>query len=110
MLWTIFWVIVSFFSIIGLMEFIMCIIESISMRTNRSLSKVSLVVEMSGEDENVEFLLSSLCVMAERIAFKDLMTHVVVCDRGISRTTYDRIQKYIEENPNIYFIEKDEQL
>lgn len=110
MLWTIFWVVVSFFSIIGLMEFIMCIIESIAMRTNRSLCKISLVAEMSGEDANVEFLLNSLCVMAERIAFKNLVTHVIIRDRGISETTYDRIVKYMEENPNISLIEKDEQL
>lgn len=108
MLWTIFLVVISFFAIIGLMEFIMCILETVAMRTNRSLEDVSLTVDLRGREDNIEFLLNSLCVMAERIAFKNLTTHVVVRDKGIEQDTYERIRAYMEENPNISLIEKEE--
>ena len=108
MLWTIFLVVISFFAIIGLMEFIMCILETVAMRTNRSLEDVSLTVDLRGREDNIEFLLNSLCVMAERIAFKNLTTHVVVRDKGIEQDTYERIRAYMEENPNLSLIEKEE--
>ena len=55
MLWTIFMVLTSFFAIIGIMEFIMCIIETISMRTNRSVTAIRLVADLQGEEKNPEF-------------------------------------------------------
>ncbi len=110
MLWTIFWVLISFFAIIGVMEFMMCVIELISMRTTRTVKDISLVVRLRGEEKNVEFLLSSLCVMAERIAFKNLTTKVVIYDEGIAEHTYQRICSFAEENPTISLIENKKEM
>ena len=108
MLWTIFLVVISFFAIIGLMEFIMCILETVAMRATDSLEDVSITVDLRGREEHIEFLLNSLSVMAERIAFKNLTTRIVIRDRGIDEDTYRRICSYAEENPLISLIEKDE--
>lgn len=108
MLWTIFLVVISFFAIIGLMEFVMCILETIAMRTNRSLADISITVDLKGKDDHIEFLLNSLSVMAERIAFKNLTTHIVVRDKGIDQDTYERIKEYMQENTLISLIEKED--
>ncbi len=108
MLWTIVLVVISFFAIIGLMEFIMCILESVAMRTIRSLESVNLTVKIRGREENIEFLLNSLCIMAERIAFKNLTTGVQIFDEGMDEDTYRCVKKYMEENPTISLIEKDQ--
>ncbi|MBQ6947366.1 MAG: hypothetical protein IJN42_04885 [Clostridia bacterium] len=107
MLWTICLVVISFFAIIGLMEFIMCVLETVAMRSTNSLEDVSITVDLRGKEENIEFLLNSLSVMAERIAFKNLTTRIVVRDYGIDEDTYQKIKHYAEGNPIISLIEKD---
>ena len=46
--------------------------------------------------------------MAERIAFKNLTTHIVVRDKGIDQDTYERIKEYMQENTLISLIEKED--
>ncbi len=110
MLWTLFFVLVSFFAIIGLMEFVACIIEIISTRSTKSLQEIRIVADIKGYEPHVEFVLGSLGIMAERIAFKNVRTKICVRNLGTEETTYQRIKDYVEENSDIYLIEKDEQL
>ena len=107
MIWTILFVLFSFFAIIGLMEFVMCIMETVSMRTTRSIEDIRIVVDIKGCEPHIEFLLSTLSIMADRIAFKDITTKVCIRNLGTDQTTYQRLKEYIEENPNIKLIEKD---
>ena len=110
MLWTVLFVVVSFFAIIGVMEFVMCIMEMIATRTTKSLRAIRMVVDVEGNEPNVEFVLSSLKVMAERIAFRNATTQVCVRNVGVDEVTYQRILDYTEENSDIYLIEKDEKI
>lgn len=108
MLWTVFFVLASFFAIIGLMEFVMCIMEIISTRSTKSLTDIQIVANIQGYEKNVEFVLGSLCVMAQRITFKNATTKVMVCAKEADKSTYQRIKEYVEENSGIYLIENDE--
>lgn len=110
MWWTLLFVLISFFAIIGLMEFVMCIMETVSMRSTRSLQAIRIVADIKGCEPHIEFVLSSLGIMAERIAFKDVTTQVCVRNLGTDQTTYERIKEYAQENPNIYLIEKTEDM
>lgn len=110
MLWTIFFVLASFFAIIGLMEFVACIIEIIATRSTKSLQEIRIVADIKGYEPHVEFVLGSLGIIADRIGFKNVMTKVCIRDLGTEETTYQRIKEYIEENSNIYLIENDEQM
>lgn len=107
MLWTIFFVMVSFFAIIGVMEFSACIIEMISTHTTKSVREIRVVADMEGNEPHLEFVLGSLVILADRIAFKNVETKVCIRDKGLDRETYQRILDYIEENSNIYLIEND---
>ncbi len=110
MLWTVFFVLASFFAIIGLMEFVMCMIEIISTRSTRSLKEIRIVADIEGHEKNVEFVLGSLCIMAERITFKNAVTKVLIHADNADVATYQRIKDYVEENSGIYLIENDEQM
>ena len=110
MLWTVFFVLASFFAIIGLMEFVMCIIEIVSTRSTKSLTDIRIVADIQGYEKNVEFVLGSLCVMAERITFKNATTKVLIRAANADKPTYQRIKDYVEENSGIYLIENDEEM
>ena len=110
MLWTVLFVLVSFFSIIGVMEFVMCIMEMIATRTTKSLKSLKIVADIEGNEPNVEFVLSSLKIMADRIAFRNVTTQVCVCDAGVDEITYQRLVDYINENSDIYLIEKEKKI
>lgn len=110
MLVTLLFVLMSFFAIIGLMEFILCIMETVAMHNTDSLEDVRIEVDMAGNEPHVDFLLSSLTVMAGRIAFRNLTTKVYIRDKGIDLSTYQKIAEYCNENSTVYLIEKDEQV
>ena len=107
MLWTVFFLLVSFFAIVGVIEFVVCIMETISTRTTKSLKELTIVADIDGTEPHVEFVLSSLRIMADRIAFKNVTTQVCIRDLGVDEDTYQRILDYIEENSGIYLIEKE---
>jgi len=109
-LWTIFFVMLSFFAIIGVMEFSACIIEMISTRTTKTVKEIRIVADMEGKEPHLEFVLGSLGILADRIAFKNVDTKVCVRDKGLDPETYQRIEDYIEENSNIYLIENDDNI
>ena len=107
MLWTILLVLVSFFSIIGLMEFVMCVMETISMRSTHSMTDIRIEIDLSGSEPHVDFLLNSLTVMAQQISFKNLTTFVCIHDCGMDEDTYQKVKAYCAENSTVYLIENE---
>lgn len=101
-------VVLSFFAIIGIMEFVLCIFESIAMYGNRSVCGIRIVADMRGREKNVEFLLDSLKLLSERIVFRNLTTEVHIRDCGVDTETLEQIKRYINENQNISLIENEE--
>ncbi len=94
-------IILSFFSVIGVIECILSLLETVSTSRYRHIGGVALTVELSGEIENITFLLNTLLLQAERICYKNVRTRVVIRDCGLSETTYAEITAFCRENDNI---------
>ena len=109
MLWIVLLVVVSFFSVIGVMEFLMCILEFTATRRVKSVRNIHIRADLSGNEPHVEFLLGTLMLMAERISFKDPTT-VCIQDAGMDAETLGRVREYVKENPNVILIEKEEDI
>ena len=106
MVWMILLIAVSFFSVIGIMEFLMCVLEFFAMRRTKSVKDIRIEATIEGMEPHVEFLLGSLSLKAERIFFRDLTTKVCVRDGGMDAETLERVREYVKENPAVYLIEK----
>lgn len=107
MLWTILWIILSFFALIGVIEFILCIMETISMYSTKSLKSVSLTVHMTGHEPHVAFLLDSLQIMAQRIMFNRTVTKVCVIDAGMDETSRVQVEEYVKRHGDVVFVENE---
>ncbi len=97
-------IIVSFFAVLGLLEIVISMLENYSV-ANYNVSDVSLTVSLSGDIDNVTFLLNTLLLQAERINYKNSVTKVVIKDCGIFPNTYSVIEEFCATNKNI-FVEK----
>ena len=103
MLWVIFWVLVSFFAVVGLMETLLFLLEIIALRRISSIRKVSLRVELSGNAENTEYILNTLLLMLTRVDIGDEEATLEISDGGISDRMRADILEYCEKNPWVRF-------
>ena len=103
MLWVIFWVLVSFFAVVGLMETLLFLLEIIALRRISSIRKVSLRVELSGNAENTEYILNTLLLMLNRVDIGDEEATLEISDGGISDRMRVDIMEYCEKNPWVQF-------
>jgi uncharacterized membrane protein len=94
-------IILSFFAVIGFIECIFSLLETVSTSRYKKIKDIALVVELSGAVENVTFLLNTLLLQAERISYRDAATRVVIRDCGLDEDTYSQIHSFCEENDNI---------
>ena len=94
-------VVISFFAVVGIVETILCVLESFALIGQTQPSEVQLRVALSGEIDNVNFLLSTLLLQADRINFKNCVTKVVVVDYGLENSTYLKIKDFCDLNTNI---------
>ena len=94
-------IILSFFAVIGFIECILSLLETVSTSRYKKIKDIALVVELSGSVENVTFLLNTLLLQAERISYRDVATRVVIRDCGLDGDTYSQIHSFCEENDNI---------
>ena len=86
-------IIVSFFAVLGLLEIVISMLENYSV-SNYNVSDVSLTVSLSGEIDNVTFLLNTLLLQAEKINYKNGPTRIVIKDCGIYPDTYNAIKEF----------------
>lgn len=103
MLWVIFWVAVSFFAIVGLMEILLFLLEVLALRRISSIQKVSLRVELKGEDENAEYILNMLSLMLNRVEIGEQEATLEILDGGVSDQMRSEILVYCEKNPWVQF-------
>lgn len=94
-------IILSFFAVIGFIECILSMLETVSTLRYGKIKDISLVVELSGRIDDITFLLNTLLLQAERISYRDIQTHVVIRDCGLDECTYSEIYSFCEENDNI---------
>lgn len=92
--------ILSFFAVIGFTECVLSFLETIS--TSR-YSKLGLTItaHLSGNVENVTFLLNTLLLQADRLNYKNDVTRVVIKDDGLDESTYSEVYTFCLENDNI---------
>ena len=101
MLKTIVLIMISFFAVLGLLEIFVGILEGLSV-SKYFVDDVNLSVSLSGEIRDVEFLLNTLLLQAEKINYKNNATKVIIKDCGLCDSTYKAVYDFCCENKNIY--------
>ena len=94
-------IIISFFAVIGFLECILTMLETISTLKYKNFNAQYLTAELEGNVPNVNFLLGTLLLQAERISYKNVLPSVVIKDVGLDENTYSQIRDYCLENDNI---------
>lgn len=94
-------IIISFLSVVGLFECVATLLESIATSKYTQVTGVELKVGLKGCVPNIEFLLGSLMLQAERIYYKNSPTKVVINDCGLDDNTYIQICDFCVANDNI---------
>ncbi len=97
------WVILSFFAVIGVLECLLGVLELLSLRRVRSVKRAVFRVELSGDEPNVEYLLNTLCIKAERLNIGSIEPMLEITDGGLSPEAYRAIEAYCEKNPWVLF-------
>lgn len=105
MIKTIFIIVISFFAVIGIMDCIMTLLETVSTIKYKMIKNITLTVELEGKIPDVSFLLGTLRLQAQRIQYNNSETKLVIKDNGLSEDTYSEIFAFCLENDNI-FVEK----
>ena len=103
MLWVIFWVLVSFFAVIGLMETMLFFLEIFALRRISSIRNASLRVELAGEAENTEYILNTLSLLLNRVEVGEQEATLDIIDGGMSDQMRADILQYCEKNPWVRF-------
>lgn len=101
MLKTILLIIVSFFAVIGFLECLVVMLETVSFCKYDNISKISIVAKLKGNVPDAPFLLNTLLIQADKIRYKNVDTVVVIKDDGLDDATYSQIYEFCLENDNI---------
>ncbi len=107
MLKTVFLILLSFFAVIGIIECILCLIETIANSKFKSVKQLKLTATISGSENNVNFLLNTLSLYAQRINFKHIQTNVIIDAQLADDATKLAVEKYCLQNSNIVLESKD---
>ena len=100
MLWTIVFIILTFFAVLGVLECVLTVIETLSTARYRPLDVV-LTVSLEDSVDNVQFLLNTLLLQANRISYRGRPARVVIVDAGMDEQTFSQVHTFCEENENI---------
>ena len=101
MLKSILLILMSFFAVVGFLECIIVMLETVSSCKFTQISDICLQVELKGTIDNVKFLLDTLTLQAERISYNSIVTRVVIKNAGLDENTYAQIYAFCLENDNI---------
>lgn len=105
MLLHMFWVFVCFFAVIGLLECLLGLLDLFAFRRLTAAKSAVLRVELKGEVVNVEYLLNTLCLKAEKADLGAVETGLEIIDGGLAPETRQQILAYCEKNPWVIFTE-----
>ncbi len=108
MLFHTFWVVASLFAIIGVLECVLELLDWFSFRRFHVAESAVLKVTLKGEVANVEYLLNTLCLKAEKADMGDIETGLEIVDGGLTAETAAHIRAYCEKNPWVIFTEPTE--
>jgi hypothetical protein len=105
MLWMLFWVVVSMFAVLVLLETIVVLIELMALRKVRSVRNATFRVELSGHEPNMEYLINTLCLMAERMDLGPVEVSLEIIDQGLDENARRALLEYCQKNPWVRFTE-----
>lgn len=108
MLFHLFWVLLSFFAVIGILECLLELLDWFSFRRVQVVEKVTLTVTLKGEIKQVDYLLNTLCLKCEKADVGLAETGLVLVDGGLTPQTREQVQAYCEKNPWVVFTESTE--
>ena len=103
MLWVVFWVVVSFFAVVGLMETMLFFLETFALRRISSIRKATLRVDLSDDVGNAEYILNTLSLLMNRIDIGEEEITLEISGFGISEEMRLEILQYCEKNPWVRF-------
>ena len=103
MLWHAFWVLVSFFAVIGLLQCVLGIMEFLSLWRVRSVQKIALQISLAGDEVNAEYLLNTLSLKAGRLDIGTREAVLEIVDEGLSEQARRDVLEYCEKNPWVVF-------
>ena len=98
---TIFLIILSFFAVIGFIDTVLTFIDTFSYLKYDCIKSVSLNVKLTGNIDNVPFLLNSFIISSRKISLKDNITSVVINADETDADTYNEIREFCLENNDI---------
>ena len=103
MIWYIFWVVTSFFAVIGVLQCILSAVELWTLRRNHSVMRAVFRLELEGEEPYVEYLLNTLTVMTGKLAVGEVEAELELVDRGLSPKARCEVEEYCNKNPWVLF-------
>lgn len=98
---TVLWIIVSFFAVVGFIDTVVTFVDSLSFLKYNCIKSATLNVKLSGEIDNIPFLLNSLILTARKINFKDNVTTVSIDADETEPHTYNEIREFCLENNDV---------
>lgn len=101
MLKTLFLIILSYFAVIGIIEFVLTILETFSVSKYSQLTDITVTATLSGPVKNVAFLLNTLLLQTQRLTYKNATPKLVVKTQNTDEDTYSQIFDFCLENDNI---------
>ncbi len=105
MLWVLFWVLVSMFAVLGLLESLVFLLELVALRKNSSVQAAFFRVVLAGEEGQMEYLLNTLSLMAGRLDVGTVEAQLEIVDGGLSENARRKVLEYCEKNPWVRFTE-----
>ena len=106
MFWHFVWVITSFFAVIGLLFCVLSVFEFFSYHRMRSVRRITLRVELQGEEKNAEYLINSLSLLCGKVDYGQRETRLELVDAGLSAESVREICAYCKKNPWVRFTEE----
>ncbi len=108
MAWCFFWLFLSLFAVVGLIETAIVLLEALSIRRIRSIRAATLRIVLSGKEEHPEYLMNTLVLMNDRLNLGAIEPVLEIVDGGIEEQTHNAIREYCEKNPWVRFTEGQE--
>lgn len=101
MIKTVYLIVLSFFAVIGFLDTVATLIDTVAVSKYDCIEDVTLRVKLRGRIHNVCFLLNTFLLAARRINYKNTVTAVTVDATDTDADTYTQIKEFCLENDDI---------
>ncbi len=102
------WVLLSVFAVIGVLCCILGVLEMLALHRVRSVRRTVFRVELSGDEPQMEYLLNTLLLKADRLNVCGCETLLEIVNNGLTPDARKEVKQYCEKNPWVLFTDSDE--